>query len=61
MPNDFERNAIGLFRSVMSLYEGAETRVRMNSVFSEECEVKLGVCQGSVLSLIFSVEKHCCH
>ena len=39
-----------LVRSVMSLYEGAETRVRLDCEFSEEFEANVGMCQGSVLS-----------
>ena len=39
-----------LVRSVMSLYEGAKTRVRVDSELSEEFEVKIGMDQGSVLS-----------
>ena len=39
-----------LVRSVMSLYEGAKTRVRVDSELSEEFEVKVGMHQGSVLS-----------
>ena len=43
-------------RSVMSLYEGAKTRVRVDSDLSEEFEVKVGMHQGSVLSpFIFAV------
>ena len=38
-----------LVRSVMSLYEGARTRVRVDSEMSEEFEVNLGMHQGSVL------------
>ena len=34
----------------MSLYEGAKTRVRVDSVLSEEFEVKVEIHQGSVLS-----------
>ena len=37
-----------LVRSVMSLYEGAKTRVRVYSILSEEFEVKVGMHQGSV-------------
>ena len=37
-------------RAVMSLYDGAKTRVRVGSAYSEEFEVKVGVHQGSVLS-----------
>ena len=39
-----------LDRSVMSLYEGAMTVVRVDSELSEEFEVKVGMHQGSVLS-----------
>ena len=38
-----------LVRSVMSLYDGAKIRVRMDSELSEEFEVKVGMHQGSVL------------
>ena len=45
-----------LVRSVMSLYEGAKTSVRVDSELSEEFEVKVGMDQGSVLSLfLFAV------
>ena len=37
-------------RSVMSLYEGANTRVRVDSEMSEELEVKVRMHHGSVLS-----------
>ena len=40
-----------LVGSVMSLYEGAKTRVRMDSELSEEFEAKVGMHQGSPLSL----------
>ena len=40
-----------LVRSVMSLYEGAKTRVRLDSEWSEEFEVEVGMYQGSLLSL----------
>ena len=40
-----------LVRAVMSLYEGAETKVRVGSGLSEGFFVKVGVHQGSVLSL----------
>ena len=40
----------------MRLYEGAKTRVRVDSELSEEFEVKVGMHQGSVLSpFIFAV------
>ena len=42
-----------LAMQVMSLYEGAVTRVRVDSGFLEEFEVKLGIYQGSVLSPFF--------
>ena len=38
-----------LLRSVMSLYEGAKTRVRVDSELSEEFKVKVWMHQGSVL------------
>ena len=42
--------------AVMSLYDGAKTRVRVGSSYSEKFEVKVDVCQGSVLSpLLFAV------
>ena len=45
-----------LVRSVMSLYDGAKTRVRMDSELSDEFEVKVGMHQGSVLSpFLFAV------
>ena len=39
-----------LVRSVICLYEGATTRVRVDSEVSEEFRVKVGMHQGSVLS-----------
>ena len=45
-----------LVRSVMCLYEGASTRVRVDSELSEEFEVKVGMHQESVLSpFLFAV------
>ena len=45
-----------MVRAVMSLYDGAKTRVRVGSAYSEEFEVKVGVHQGSVLSpLLFAI------
>ena len=38
-----------LVGSVMSLYEGAKSRVRVDSEMSEDFEVKVGMHQGSVL------------
>ena len=43
-----------LARSLMSLYEGTKTRVRLDSELSEELEVKVGMHQGSVLSPFLS-------
>ena len=39
-----------IFTSVMGLYEGVKTRIRVDSELSEEFEVKEGMHQGSVLS-----------
>ena len=50
-----------LVRSVMSLYDGAKTRVRVDFVLSEEFEVKVGMHQGSVLSPFFCSCGRCCH
>ena len=45
-----------IVRAVMSLYDGAKTRVRVGSAYSEEFEVKVGVHQESVLSpLLFAI------
>ena len=44
-----------LFRSVISLYEGAKARVRVDSELSEQLEAKVGKQQGSVLSPFFAV------
>ena len=41
--------------SVMSLYEGTKTRVRVDSELSEGFEVKVGMHQGSVLLPFFAV------
>ena len=49
-----------LVRSVMSLYEGAKTRVRVDSELSGEFEVKVGMHQVSVLSHFFSSGGRCC-
>ena len=39
-----------MVRFVMSLYEGAKTRVRVNSKLSEKFEIKVGMQRGSMLS-----------
>ena len=45
-----------LVRSVMSLCEGAKTRVRADSELSDEFEVKVGMHQGCMLSpFLFAV------
>ena len=45
-----------MVRAVMSLYEGAKTRVRVGLELFEEFEVKVGVHQGSALSpLLFAI------
>ena len=45
-----------IFRAVKSLYDGAKTRVRVGSAYSEEFEVKGGEHQGTVLSpLLFAI------
>ena len=43
-----ERNTRISVRSVMSLYEGAKTRVGVDSELSEEFEVKLGMHHGII-------------
>ena len=45
-----------IVRAVMSLYDGAKTRVTVGSAYSVEFEVKVGVHQGSVLlPLLFGI------
>ena len=44
-----------LVRSVMILYEGANTRVRVHFELSEEYEAKVGMRQGYALSHFFAV------
>ena len=39
-----------LVRSLINLYEGAKIRVRVDSELFDEFEVKVRMCQGSVLS-----------
>ena len=41
-----------MVRAVMGLYDSTKTRARVGSAYSEEFEVKAGVHQGSVLSLL---------
>ena len=41
-----------MVRVVMSLYEGAKTSIRVGLELSEEFEVKFGVDQGSLLTLL---------
>ena len=55
MGNEEERIPEVLDRSVMSLYERAKSRVRVDSELSAEFEVKVGMHQGSVLSPFFAV------
>ena len=51
-----------LVRSAVSIYEGAKTRVGVDSKLSEEFEVKVGMHQGSVLaSYLFWSGARCCH
>ena len=46
-----------LARPVMSMHEGAKTRVRVDSKLHEDFEVKVGMHKGTVmLSLLNSVE-----
>ena len=49
MGNEEERNTNTLVRSVISLYEGAKTRVRVDSELLEVFEVKVLVHQRSEL------------
>ena len=45
-----------MVQAVMGLHDGAKTRVRVGSAYSEEFEVKVGVHQGSVLlPLLFTI------
>ena len=55
---DNEKKGISevMVRAVMNLYDGAKTRVRVGSAYSEKFELKVGVHQGSVLSpLLFAI------
>ena len=49
-----------LVRSVMSLYKGTMTRVRVDSDLTKGFEIKMGMHQGSVLSPFCSFGR-CCH
>ena len=45
-----------MVRAVMSLYDGAKSRVRVGFAYSQELKVKVGVHQGFVLSaLLFAI------
>ena len=55
MSNEEERIPEVLDRSVMSLYERAKSRVRVDSELSVKFEVNVGMHQGSVLSPFFAV------
>ena len=45
-----------MVRAVMSLHDGAKTKVRVGSAYSEEFKVKVSVHQKSVLSpLLFAI------
>ena len=45
-----------MVRAVTSLYDGAETRVKVGSAYSKKFEIKFGVHQGFVLSpLLFAI------
>ena len=45
-----------MIRAIMSLYDGAKTRVKVRAAYSKEFEVEVGVQQGSVLSpLLFAI------
>ena len=45
-----------MVQAVMSLYDGAKTRMRMGSAYSKEFEVKVGVHEGPVLlPLLFAI------
>ena len=49
-----------LFGSVMSLYDGAKTWVRVDSQLSVESVANVGMPQGSVLSPFYNGGR-CCH
>ena len=44
-----------LAKRVMSLYDGAKTRVRVDSELPEEFKVKVQMHQGSILSLFYQL------
>ena len=47
------------FRSVISVYEGAKTRVREHSELSEEFDIKVNIQQELVLQFTFSSCDRC--
>ena len=61
MCNDEEKTQEVLIRSVMSLCEGAKTRVSGNPQLSEESEVKVEMHEGPALSHISCSCDRCCH
>ena len=54
-----KKDAVILVWSVMSLYEGAKIRVRLDSELSDEFEVKVGML--CVVSFPFCNCGRCCH
>ena len=44
-------------RAVTSLYDGAKTRVRVGSAYSEEFEVKIGVHQFAIVTQMHKVQE----
>ena len=53
---------VSLVRSIMSLYEGARIRVRVDSVLSDEFDANVGMHQGSLpLPFVFGIGGRYCH